>query len=158
DAHFECVPGVQRTQDTTLPHHSHSRHQNRRVGRSRARPARPERTRGVPLTGRNRAPVKLKTTARFVEALKLDRSSRYLYWAAFITFISEPHDEVPDLILAPYRSVSLAGRGCDLLFPLMRDAIDVNRSGYVFQINLANIFGGQLQFTGDLFLHLPGDA
>src|SRR5262249_11619320 len=48
--------------------------------------------------------------------------------------------------------------GCGLLFPLMRDAIDVNRSGYVFQINLANIFGGHLQFTGDLFLHLPGDA
>src|SRR5262249_23849054 len=40
--------------------------------------------------------------ARLVEALKLERSSRYLYWAAFITFISEPHDEVPDLILAPY--------------------------------------------------------
>src|SRR5215831_6064058 len=41
--------------------------------------------------------------ARLVEALKLERSSPYLYWAAFITFISEPHDEVPDLILAPYR-------------------------------------------------------
>jgi|SRR5262245_51352247 len=41
--------------------------------------------------------------ARLVEALKLERSSRYLYWAAFITFISERHDEVPDLILAPYR-------------------------------------------------------
>src|SRR5215831_3272583 len=43
--------------------------------------------------------------ARLVEALKLERSSRYLYWAAFITFISERHDEDAPLILAPYRSV-----------------------------------------------------
>src|SRR5215831_4975018 len=44
--------------------------------------------------------------ARLIEALKLERSSRYLYWAAFITFISEPHDDIPDLILAPYTVVS----------------------------------------------------
>src|SRR5215472_11060718 len=48
--------------------------------------------------------------ARLVEALKLERSSRYLYWAAFITFISEPHDEVPDLILAPYNPSGAACR------------------------------------------------
>jgi hypothetical protein len=40
--------------------------------------------------------------ARPIETLILERSSRCLCWAAFITFISEPHDEVPDLILAPY--------------------------------------------------------
>src|SRR5215471_14568255 len=39
--------------------------------------------------------------ARLIEALKLERSSLYLCWEAFITFISKPHDDVPDLILAP---------------------------------------------------------
>jgi hypothetical protein len=39
---------------------------------------------------------------RLIEALKLERSSRYLCSEAFITFISKPHDDVPDLILAPY--------------------------------------------------------
>ena len=57
--------------------------------------------------------------ARLVEALKLGRSSRYLYWAAFITFISEPHDEVPDLILAPYINTvvqaAMAGVGATTL-------------------------------------------
>src|SRR5262249_7285396 len=50
----------------------------------------------------NRRPAH-REQARLIEALKLERSSRYLYWAAFITFISEPHDDIPDLILAPYR-------------------------------------------------------
>src|SRR5262252_4826615 len=72
---------------------------------------------------------------RLVEALKLERSSRYLYWAAFITFISEPHDEVPDLILAPYSQ----------LIPLV-DAVAANLgrkpeqasadSGYCSEANL----------------------
>src|SRR5215467_7620116 len=44
--------------------------------------------------------------ARLIEALKLERSSRYLCSEAFITFISEPHDEVPELILAPYSGVA----------------------------------------------------
>jgi len=39
--------------------------------------------------------------ARLIEALKLERSSRYLCSEAFITFISEPHDEDAPLILAP---------------------------------------------------------
>ena len=43
--------------------------------------------------------------ARLIEALKLERSSRYLCSEAFITFISKPHDDVPDLILAPYSGV-----------------------------------------------------
>jgi hypothetical protein len=42
---------------------------------------------------------------RLIEALKLERSSRQLCSEAFITFISKPHDDVPDLILAPYRPV-----------------------------------------------------
>src|SRR5215472_11210240 len=41
-----------------------------------------------------------------IEVLKLERSSRYLCSAAFITFISKPHDDVPDLILAPYNQFS----------------------------------------------------
>src|SRR5215813_13828827 len=41
--------------------------------------------------------------ARLIEALKLERSSRYLCSEAFITFISKPHDDLPDRILAPYR-------------------------------------------------------
>src|SRR5215472_17398828 len=40
--------------------------------------------------------------ARLIGALKLERSSRYLCSEAYITFISKPHDDVPDLILAPY--------------------------------------------------------
>jgi len=43
--------------------------------------------------------------ARLIEALKLERSSQYLCSEAFITFISKPPDEVPDLILAPYNSL-----------------------------------------------------
>jgi len=35
--------------------------------------------------------------ARFIEALKLERSSPYLCSGAFITFISKPHDDVPEL-------------------------------------------------------------
>ena len=30
--------------------------------------------------------------ARFIEATKLERSSRFLCWEAFITFIGKPHD------------------------------------------------------------------
>jgi hypothetical protein len=41
--------------------------------------------------------------SRRIEALKLGRSSQYLYWEAFITFIGKPHDGVLDLIFAPYR-------------------------------------------------------
>ena len=41
--------------------------------------------------------------ARLIEALKLERSSRYLCSEAFITFISEPHDDDALPILAPYR-------------------------------------------------------
>src|SRR5215471_16796506 len=44
--------------------------------------------------------------ARLIEALKLKRSSLYLCWEAFITFISKSHDEVPHLIFAPYRGRS----------------------------------------------------
>jgi hypothetical protein len=40
--------------------------------------------------------------ARLIEALKLERSSRYLCSEAFITFISEPRDEDAPQILAPY--------------------------------------------------------
>jgi hypothetical protein len=40
--------------------------------------------------------------ARFIETLKFERSSRFLCSEAFITFISKPHDDLPDLILAPY--------------------------------------------------------
>src|SRR5215831_13709300 len=40
--------------------------------------------------------------ARLIETLKLERSSRYLCSEVFITFITKPHDDVPDLILAPY--------------------------------------------------------
>ena len=42
--------------------------------------------------------------ARLIEALKVERSAPYLCSEAFITFISKPHDDVPDLILAPYNS------------------------------------------------------
>jgi len=41
--------------------------------------------------------------ARLIETLILERSSRFLCSEAFITFITKPHDDVPDLILAPYR-------------------------------------------------------
>ena len=41
--------------------------------------------------------------ARLIEVLKLKSSSRFLCSEAFITFISKPHDDVPDPILAPYR-------------------------------------------------------
>src|SRR5262245_25279709 len=51
--------------------------------------------------------------ARLIEALKLERSSRYLCSEAFITFISAPDDEVPDLILAPYKCTA----SCE--FPLI---------------------------------------
>ena len=43
--------------------------------------------------------------ARLIEALKLERSSRYLCSDAFITFISKPHDHVSDPILAPYNGL-----------------------------------------------------
>ena len=43
--------------------------------------------------------------AHLIEALKLERSSRYLCLEAFITFISKPYDDVPDLILAPYKGL-----------------------------------------------------
>jgi hypothetical protein len=42
--------------------------------------------------------------ARLIETLKLERSSRFLCWEAFITFISKPHDDDAALILAPYRA------------------------------------------------------
>jgi len=45
---------------------------------------------------------------RLIEALKLERSSRYPCSEAFITFITKPHDDVPDLILAPYRGCHVA--------------------------------------------------
>src|SRR5262245_66571828 len=41
--------------------------------------------------------------ARLIEALKPERSSRYLCSEAFITFISKPRDDPQDSILAPYR-------------------------------------------------------
>jgi hypothetical protein len=40
--------------------------------------------------------------ARLIEAVKLERSSRYLCSEGFITFISKPHDDDAALILAPY--------------------------------------------------------
>jgi hypothetical protein len=40
---------------------------------------------------------------RLIEAVKLERSSRYLFSEGFITFISKPHDDDAALILAPYR-------------------------------------------------------
>src|SRR5262249_31700219 len=46
--------------------------------------------------------------ARLIEALKLERSSRYLCSEAFITFISKPHDDLPDRILAPTGSGRVA--------------------------------------------------
>jgi len=39
--------------------------------------------------------------ARLIEAVKLERSSRYLCSEGFITFISKPHDDDVALILAP---------------------------------------------------------
>jgi len=50
--------------------------------------------------------------ARLIEALKLERSSRYLCSDAFITFISKPHDHVPDLILAPYNGLERLDAAC----------------------------------------------
>src|SRR5215472_10703795 len=47
---------------------------------------------------------------RLIEALKLERSSRYLCSEAFITFISKPHDDVSDLIVAPCISNARARR------------------------------------------------
>jgi hypothetical protein len=40
---------------------------------------------------------------RRIEALKLERSSQFLSLEASITFISKPHDDVPNLLLAPYK-------------------------------------------------------
>jgi len=54
----------------------------------------------------NRRPAH-REQARLIEALKLERSSRYLCSEAFITFISEPHDEDAPLIVAPYNRSSL---------------------------------------------------
>jgi hypothetical protein len=51
--------------------------------------------------------------ARLIEAVKLERSSRYLCSEGFITFISKPHDDDAALILAPYRV--LAGTGSPIL-------------------------------------------
>ena len=48
--------------------------------------------------------------ARLIEALKLERSSRYLCSEAFITFISKPHDDDAALILAPYKGKDLDGQ------------------------------------------------
>jgi len=45
--------------------------------------------------------------ARLIEALKLERSSRYLCSEGFITFISKPHDDDAALILAPYRLLGI---------------------------------------------------
>jgi hypothetical protein len=42
--------------------------------------------------------------APLIEAVKLERSSRYLCSGAYITFISKPHDDDAALILAPYMS------------------------------------------------------
>ena len=39
--------------------------------------------------------------ARLIEALKLERSSRYLCSQAFITFMSKPHDDDEALFLRP---------------------------------------------------------
>jgi hypothetical protein len=47
--------------------------------------------------------------ARLIEAVKLERSSRYLCSEGFITFISKPHDDDAPLILAPYRGNLGAG-------------------------------------------------
>ena len=44
--------------------------------------------------------------ACLIEALKLERSSRYLCSQAFITFMSKPHDDDAALILAPYRNTA----------------------------------------------------
>ena len=46
---------------------------------------------------------------RLIEALKLERSSRYLCSKAFITFISKPHNDVLDLFLRP-TAVYYAGK------------------------------------------------
>jgi len=46
--------------------------------------------------------------ARLIETPKLERSSPCLCWGAFITCIGKPHDDVPDLILAPYRLMHLS--------------------------------------------------
>jgi hypothetical protein len=43
--------------------------------------------------------------ARLIEAVKLERSSRYLCSEGFITFISKPHDDDAALILAPYSPI-----------------------------------------------------
>ena len=48
--------------------------------------------------------------ARLIEALKLERSSRFLCSEVFITFISKQHDDGADLILAPYRYMPPAWR------------------------------------------------
>jgi hypothetical protein len=42
-----------------------------------------------------------------METLIFERSSRFLCSEAFITFIIKPHDDLPDLILAPYSPVPL---------------------------------------------------
>jgi len=44
---------------------------------------------------------------RLMETLIFERSSRFLCSEAFITFIIKPHDDLPDLILAPYSPVPL---------------------------------------------------
>src|SRR5262245_7657441 len=48
--------------------------------------------------------------ARLIEALKPERSSRYLCSEAFITFISKPRDDPQDSILAPYNRRSGASK------------------------------------------------
>ena len=48
--------------------------------------------------------------ARFIEATKIERSSRRLCSEVFITFIGKPRDDVPDLFLAPYSGQLLGPR------------------------------------------------
>ena len=64
-------------------------------------------TTGARIDGWDNGRLVRRHHARFIEATKLERSSRFLCWEAFITFISKPYDGLPDLILAPYSPVPL---------------------------------------------------
>ena len=67
-------------------------------------------TTGARIDRSDNGPPAHREQARLIEVLKLKSSSRFLCSEAFITFISKPHDDVPDPILAPYRCAILPSR------------------------------------------------
>ena len=84
------------------------RRRSRRTGRAGRRPIAPE----LRTLIRRMTPPAHWEQARLIEVLKLERSSRYLCSDAFITFISKPHDHVPDPILAPYNGLERLDAAC----------------------------------------------